>query len=404
MNMRRLVLVGALSLAVSVFLTQSAGVGRVRAQAKQNAPVQTKKYFNFSPIEVAVPVAPIPVESGGKVHLVYELHITNFTSNDLTLTTLEVLDGASSIATYKDEELTGRLFHLGVASDLPDKRTIGGGMRVIVFMWLTVDKARVPLSLRHQFTFKSPKLVGSDEERSVEGPQTEVRKQRPVVITPPFKDGIWAAGNGPSNTSVHRRALRAVNNKLWIAQRFAFDWFKRGDDGKLVHDDPQKNENWYGYGTELLAVGDGVVSAVKNDIPENVPLSVKRAIPITEETIAGNYVVLDLGHGLFALYGHMQPRNMRVKVGDRVRRGQILGLLGNSGNADSPHLHFQIADGNSPRGAEGLPFVFESYEVLGVVNDLGILTRDNGWRPQPGTPVERRSKEMPLENMILRFP
>jgi len=391
-----------------MLLTQCLGLGHV-SQAKRDVPPQTKKYFNFSPVDVEVPIAPTPVESGGKVHLVYELHITNFQSSDLGLMSVEILNGTSPIASYKDEELIGRLFHVGVSGDLPDKRIIGGGMRVVVYIWLTVENAAVPSTLRHQLTFKVPKLDGSGQESYVEGPQIEVSKENPVVITPPFRSGTWAAGNGPSNTSIHRRSSNRVNGKNRISQRFAVDWFKLGDkakgedEGKLVHDDPKKNENWYDYGAEILAVADAVVFAVKDDIPENVPLSVKRAVPITLETTAGNYVFLDLGHDRFALYAHLQP-GIRVKVGDKVRRGQVLGLLGNSGNSDSPHLHFHIVDGNSPLGAEGLPFVFESYEVLGVLNDLGVLTRDNGWRPQPGATIEKDRKEMPLENMIIRFP
>ena len=407
--MRELKLAGSFTLTVIMLLTQSSGVGHVRALAKRDSPLQTKKYFTFSPVEAAVPIAPTSVENGGKMHLVYELHITNFTSSDLTLTTAEVLSGASPIASYKGEELYSRLLHVGVSGDLPDKGIIGGGMRVVLYIWLTVDNVAVPSILRHQFTFKAPKLVGSDEERHVEGAQIEVRKEKPVVITPPFRSGTWAAGNGPSNTSIHRRNLNRVDGKVRISQRFAFDWFKLGDkakgedEGKLVHDDPYKNENWYDYGTEVLAVADGVVSGVKDGIPENVPLSGKRVVPITLETIAGNYVFLDLGHDRFALYAHLQP-GIRVKVGDRVRRGRVLGLLGNSGNSDSPHLHFHIVNGNSPLGAEGLPFVLESYEVLGVLSDLGVLTRDNGWMPRPGATIEERRKEMPLENMIIRVP
>lgn len=407
--MRRPRLAGTFTLALVVFFTQSSCVRHVAAQATGGTSLQTRGISSFSPVDVEVPIAPTPFESGGKIHLAYELHMTNFQSSDLGLVSIEILNGTSLIASYKDEELIGRLFHVGVSGDLPDKRIIGGGMRVVVYIWLTVDRAAVPSRLRHQFTFKTPKLDGSGKETIVEGVEIEVRKESPVVITPPFRNGTWSAGNGPSNTSSHRRTLTRVDGKARIPQRFAFDWHKLGDkakgedEGKLVHDDPYKNENWYDYGAEVLAVADAVVSAVKDGIPENVPLSAKRALPITLETTAGNYVFLDLGHSHFALYAHLQP-GIRVKVGDKVNRGQVLGLLGNSGNSDAPHLHFHIVEGNSPLGAEGVPFVFESYEVLGVLDDLGVLTRDNGWRPQPGATIEKRMKEMPLENMIIRFP
>src|SRR6266487_3886921 len=275
--MRQLRFAGTSILTAIMLLTQFSGVRHVGAKATADLFVQAKTSLNFSPVDVEVPIAPTPVESGGRLHLAYELHITNFQSTDLGLISVEVLNGTSPIASYKDEQLVGRLFHVGVAGDLPDKRIIGGGMRVVVYIWLTVEKVAVPSTLRHQLTFKVPKLDGSGQESYVEGAQIEVRKESPVVITPPFRSGTWAAGNGPSNTSGHRRTLTRVDGKARIPQRFAFDWYKLGDkakgedDAKLVHDDPKKNENWYDYGTEILAVADAVVSAVKHDIPENVP-------------------------------------------------------------------------------------------------------------------------------------
>jgi murein DD-endopeptidase MepM/ murein hydrolase activator NlpD len=80
-------------------------------------------------------------------------------------------------------------------------------------------------------------------------------------------------------------------------------------------------------------------------IPENVPLSPTHAVPMTLETAAGNHVILSLRNGHYAFYAHLQPGSIRIKPGDRVRRGQVLGLLGNSGNSNAPHLHFHISNG-----------------------------------------------------------
>lgn len=110
-------------------------------------------------------------------------------------------------------------------------------------------------------------------------------------------------------------------------------------------------------------------------------------------------MTLDLGNGRYAIYLHMQPGKIRVKVGDKVRRGEVLGLVGNSGNSDGPHLHFQICDANSPLGSEGLPFVFESFEKLGSgeLNDSGA-----SWKPN--SKAEEHRMETPLENVVVRFP
>jgi murein DD-endopeptidase MepM/ murein hydrolase activator NlpD len=55
---------------------------------------------------------------------------------------------------------------------------------------------------------------------------------------------------------------------------------------------------------------------------------------------------------------------VRVKVGDRVKRGQVLGLVGNSGNSTGPHLHFHISRGATILGSEGVPFVYREYRKV----------------------------------------
>jgi murein DD-endopeptidase MepM/ murein hydrolase activator NlpD len=91
-------------------------------------------------------------------------------------------------------------------------------------------------------------------------------------------------------------------------------------------------------------------------------------VPITSETVAGNHIVLDLGGGRYAFYAHFQPGSLKVKVGDRVTRGQVIGLVGNSGNSTEPHLHFHISDGVSPLGSEGLPYVLDGTPGMPLQN------------------------------------
>jgi murein DD-endopeptidase MepM/ murein hydrolase activator NlpD len=107
-------------------------------------------------------------------------------------------------------------------------------------------------------------------------------------------------------------------------------------------------------------------------------------------------VILDLGNGKYAFYAHLQPGSLRVKVGDRVKRGQLIGLVGNSGNSTEPHLHFHLSDSTSPLGAEGIPYVHESYELVGRCRTLF-----NGCER---TGPEVRRGEMPFANQLVRFP
>jgi len=270
------------------------------------------------------------------------------------------------------------------------------------------------IEYRHRLFCKQTVSRASEKEDVVEGAQVTVHKKAPLVLSAPVRGEGWVAARGPSNDSVHRRAS-VVIGKARIPQRFAIDWLRIDADGKPVSSpyrsvdgggldfqdrDDAKNANWRAYGAEVLAVANAVVANVKDGIPENEMGSDEKAVPITLETVAGDYVILDLGKNNFALYAHLQPESIRVRVGQKVRRGQVLGFLGNSGHSDGPHLHFHVANGNSVVSAEGVPYVFESFEVQGVVpsGQLG------NWKPPSSAKADKRRREIPIENAVVRFP
>ena len=104
----------------------------------------------------------------------------------------------------------------------------------------------------------------------------------------------------------------------------------------------------------------------------------------------------------------MKPGSVRVRVGERVRRGQVLGRLGNSGNSATPHLHLQVQITRSFL-SDGLPFVFDRFQFLGQITDpfsdgnLGL--RPNGQLPfAPARGPGTRRHEMPLSQNVVRFP
>jgi murein DD-endopeptidase MepM/ murein hydrolase activator NlpD len=154
-----------------------------------------------------------------------------------------------------------------------------------------------------------------------------------------------------------------------------------------------KNESWYGYGNKVLSVANATVVRILDSLPDNIPLSPDRVVPVTSETVGGNYVVLKLREGLYAFYGHLKPNSIAVKVGQKVRKGQVLGLLGNSGNSDAPHLHFHLATAPFTLAAEGLPYAYKSYTILGI----------EAFDPKSKSEGNKRTMELPLENEIIRF-
>jgi murein DD-endopeptidase MepM/ murein hydrolase activator NlpD len=341
-----------------------------------------------APIDVRVPMAPAPFAADGKIHLVYELHVTNFGRQEVALAGVAAVNAAdqATLVEYRGETLSANLRRPGLAPDVADPHRIAGGDRAVVFMWVALDDAgSLPRSLAHRLTFEGGNAV------DVEG----VEPRAPAVeISPPLRGANWFAANGPDNVTGHRRALIPVGGRARIAQRFAIDWVQLVD-GATYTGDRADNANYHAWGADALAVADGIVVEVKDSIPENVPGIDSRAVPITLETVGGNYVVLDIGNGRYAFYAHLQPGSLVVAQGDRVRRGQVLGSVGNSGNSTEPHLHFHVADAIAPLGAEGLPYVLDQFILAGHTTGFGAP-------PEMVTP-QARGRELPLANMIVEF-
>ena len=334
--------------------------------------------FLDAPLEVVVPSPPTLFRSDGKLHLAYELHVTNLSPMALVLTRVEALADKVALGRYESVDLIGMVMRPGAggATGL-DRLKLAPGTRAVVFVWLTPEVA--PSTLSHRITVQAE---GIAEDLPLACATVSVRVEGPA-ITPPLRGGGWVAANGPSNVSGHRRSLIPIGGAAHIAQRFAIDWVKAGPDGKTFTGDAKLNQSYHAWGVEALAVGDGVVTAVKDGIAENIPGPASRAVPMTLETIGGNHVILDLGRGRYAFYAHLQPGSLKVKLGDKVRRGQVVGQVGNSGNSTEPHLHFHLSDGNSPLASEGIPYKLDY--------------TDAGKRPGP-------REELPKENDRVSFP
>jgi murein DD-endopeptidase len=353
----------------------------------------TPKPLTF-PLDIAIPVAPTAFKADGKWHLVYELHVSNFGKWDCELTRIELLDangGQKSLASFSGGELDGMVVHPG--GDAAQKSKIGPTQFAVVYMWTTFDSLDAVHSSISQRV--AAKIGDYPEAFSVDIPATPVDRRPVVVINAPLTGEDWVAGNGPSNTSAHRRALIPVNGRAYISQRFAIDWVEAYPDGKTYQGDPADNKNYRAYGHEIHAVADGTVTETKDGIPQNTPGAKSLAIPITLETIGGNHVIVDIGNGLYAFYAHMQPGSLRVKVGDKVKAGQVLGLLGNTGNSSEPHLHFDICNASSMLACEGMPYAFASFEVEG---------KGDGWKPSDAHEAPAKHEmEIPLEDEVIRF-
>jgi len=354
-------------------------------------------------IEFRVPKAPTVALSDSGAFVAYELHVTNLTSTPMTLRRVEVIDDAShaTVMNLADSALLRVIVRPAPVIPAAQRAKIGAGLRAYVYLWIPVDANHPPATLHHRLTFK-PEPADSSKPADttlvvLEGTVTPVAHDV-VVISPPVR-GEWAAFNGPSNSSGHRRLVLGLDGHVAIGQRFAIDFLQVDSAGNSHHGDPSKNENYYAYGTPLLAVADGIVVETKDSIPQNVPGVNSRAVPITMVTVGGNHVAIDIGHGRYALYAHVQPGSLRVKVGDHVKRGQVVALLGNSGNSTEPHVHFQIADGPTFLSSEGIPYATD-FDVIG---NCGVAGTPPAIVCSRHTPTAVKGG-IPLMNELVRFP
>ena len=155
------------------------------------------------------------------------------------------------------------------------------------------------------------------------------------------------------------------------------------------------------FGDEVHSATAGKVVGVVDNIP-NTPAG---AFPpaITAERAGGNHVVVAFGGGHYAFYAHLQPGTVRVKVGQKVKVGQTLGLLGNSGNSNAPHLHFHVMDSPHPLASNGMPYRFTNFSVEGELTNLsGIEAGETAKIDRVG--LGRRSAELPLNDEVIAFP
>jgi hypothetical protein len=363
------------------------------------------------PIDVVPGPAPQPVVADGRTRMIYELHVTNYAPLPVEVTAVEVLGaGDAVLASIKGPALQKAIIPVEKLSSAGSPPGDGGALPVLaeghsalVFLDVALEPgARAPAELRHRISLACTPKNGKRIEPVIEGVATPVVAEAATLIAPPLRGSGWVAFNALGAVD-HRRSLNAVDGRERIPQRFAVDWVQLGPDGRPFHGDGKKNEDYYDEGVEVLAVADGRVAEVKDGLPENLGANERSGRAITLDNIVGNYVVLDLGRARFALYAHLRPGSLRVKAGDAIKTGQPLGRLGNSGNSDAPHLHFQLMDSASPLGSEGLPFALGSFTQLGTIEDeAALLEKGQPWRST--VPATEHRGEFPLDKAVLRFP
>ncbi len=377
-----------------VFLTLVASFAAGRAQVSEN----------MTPLLLSVQDAPIPfMGSDGQIHLVYELGMTNFSSAEIAVEKVEVVGDGSVLQTLDTTAVAGRLQPAG-------SRASAGALAKSAHGLLFLDLAlapgsKVPAELSHRVSLRVSAAPAGHQELSESGGTTTVDKRSVALIGPPLHGERYIAADSCCDATRHTRAALPVNGRVWVAQRYAVDWEQMDASGHIYTGPREKLESYAIFGQPALAVANALVVSVIDGQPEQTPGSYPTNIAL--DAADGNSIILDLGEKRYALYAHLQPGSIKVHRGEKVHLGQVLGLVGDSGNSIVPHLHFQVTDGPSSLASNGLPYEISDFELTGKSPGTEAFDQaESNGTPLPITPFsppQTIKKAMPLDQMIISF-
>lgn len=336
-------------------------------------------------LAIRVPVAPVAVVTDGRPRLSYELHLENRGSVALSLSSVEIRTDEGGTRISLDGDPLIRL--LGRPAGRSAPMAIPAGGRRVAYVDFSED--RPSRSVHHVIRTASPE----GEYRL----DVQVDQRPPVVLDPPLAGGPWAAVYHPDWERGHRRVFYTVDGVTRLPGRYTIDFVKLDEAGRTAEGHADVVANALGYGADVLAVQDATVAAARDGMPEVSHVS--KRVTHAQEDAAGNYVSLDLGDGRYAVYEHLKPGSVRARPGQRVRRGEVIAQLGFTGDSTGPHLHLHVGDAAAPVAAEGLPYVFSRFEVLGRYLDIARMGTER-WQAV-GTGV--RHRERPGPNVVIEF-
>lgn len=142
-------------------------------------------------------------------------------------------------------------------------------------------------------------------------------------------------------------------------------------------------KEYYCWGQDIYAPCNGTVIQAKDGYEERTRTNLRRDMsnayknahyfdPNKDDvqSVAGNYIIIEHDDNVYAALCHLQTGSIQVTVGQSIKKGEVIGRVGHSGNSFAPHLHFQLMDSSDIATANGLPCAYEQYEVF----------RDGEWR------------------------
>jgi murein DD-endopeptidase MepM/ murein hydrolase activator NlpD len=143
------------------------------------------------------------------------------------------------------------------------------------------------------------------------------------------------------------------------AQKNAFDFVIMDNYGKTFINDGTVNEDYYAFGREVIAPCDGKIVLAVDGVKDNIPGKMNPYFA------TGNTVIMRTENNEYILFAHLKQNSLMAAEGQDVKRGDIIGLCGNSGNSSEAHLHLHIQNIEDINFATGMKSYFECIMVNG---------------------------------------
>jgi Peptidase family M23 len=321
--------------------------------AAPSSPAPAAEPIEVTPLVIGIAHRPQPFKgSDGHYHLTYEMNLESFTGVPTRLDGLDVISGQTG-ASVQHLDAQGLAPRLVVRDHQAVPGVFGPSQLGILYLHVVLAAEKnIPRILIHRVSMNS---AGQDSVATAA--PTRVAPLATLVLDAPLRGARFIAGDACCDSTRHVRATLPLNGQAFDAQRFAIDWEQLDGEDRLYSGDPKDPRSYVIYGKPAYAVADARVVVAEDDM-EDSPIG---ALPnLSVDKADGNHVVLDLGHARYALYAHFKPHSVRVRAGQQVKRGEVLGLVGTSGNSSEPHLHFHVADGPS-LAANGIPYVLREF-------------------------------------------
>jgi murein DD-endopeptidase MepM/ murein hydrolase activator NlpD len=194
----------------------------------------------------------------------------------------------------------------------------------------------------------------------------------------PF-DGSWTVIQGGRN--IYENGFAASDEERYTV------WFVFTKDGRPFDGDGKRNFDFYCYGQPVLAPAAGKVMQVTNTMPDHPP-----GHP-TDVPSQGNKIVIAHGNQEYSLIPYLKQGSIKVKPGQHVKQGDVIGQCGDTGSSIAPHVEYRLQNTPGFPTPATLPAQFVDYTADGKEVKIGEPLRGQIVANQTKTPeVETAAK------------